>query len=1045
MKKRKIRQLLCYLGILSLIFSGTGKLYAEDSPSLNAKVRQIAMAYGRTVILKEDGTVWMCGDTTYGLFYGTSTIPQQVTGIDHVKQIAAGDYHTVALKEDGTVYTWGWNNSGQLGTGSFLDDKAKTPQYVSGLDQIEEIIAGREYVIVMKEDGTIYAWGHNNYGQLGLGSNNTYMIFPTKMQSLSNMQQIAAGYEHAIALKKDGTVYVWGSNIYGQLSLDDNNSNKNVPYELTELKNVKQVAAGGNSTAVIKEDGTAWMFGHNGFGQLGNGEVQYSNNVPTQSVVYTTQIPLTADTSDNDVDHELEIIFPPNRTFEGNIQEIKANGETLTKNKDYEIGEGKIVLKPGGGHNQLIHPEDIMIEVSADYFPDTSVVQTINTGKAHHMTLEKDIKAPVANNEKFAVQPVLQLRDQYDNPCTNESSTQVTASKNDSGNWELKGTTTVTATGGKIEFTDLKAINDGRVEGAQLKFSADGLLDAFSSEVTLPAELPPNLPEIRSVEEGSQSVKLTWRAAEGADCYGVYVSTVPMSYTTSAAITIYTDYEVTGLKNGQTYYFVVTAINEGGESGYSNEVSAVPKTVPQPPENVYVVAGNRKVIVSFDEPTDNGGSPVIKYIVTSDPDNITAEGTKGPITVNGLKNGITYTFTVKAVNEVGESYESLPSNSVIPRASSGGGSSGNSQGSDSKGKTEDDKDLLIKKNKEEQKIDVVVEINGKTVTGIAEATLKSKNENNNESNSANNNENHIAELIINEEKLKELLKKETEQAVIRFVFDGLADGKKIDQIICNLSEEMIKYSGYIELIIPLSKDIDDEEVITGVRTQEDGSLSHIPTKIITKDGKKYARLKTRLGGRFTVIRSSKSFSDMKGHWAEAIVNELASRLILDTDRKENFIPSKKATRAEFAEIITKALGLMQKGAGKDLFSDVSKEDTYYDAVTIANEYGIISGYGDGSFRPDKEITREEAMAMMVRAMKVAGIEISLSQEEIDTLLSGYRDTSSISSWAREYIAICIKLGIVEGRPNQTIAPKDSISMAEMTIIIYRLLEEADFI
>jgi alpha-tubulin suppressor-like RCC1 family protein len=77
------------------------------------------------------------------------------------------------------------------------------------------------------------------------------------MQSLSNMQQIAAGYEHAIALKKDGTVYVWGSNIYGQLSLDDNNSNKNEPYELTELKNVKQVAAGGNSTAVIKEDGTA--------------------------------------------------------------------------------------------------------------------------------------------------------------------------------------------------------------------------------------------------------------------------------------------------------------------------------------------------------------------------------------------------------------------------------------------------------------------------------------------------------------------------------------------------------------------------------------------------------------------------------------------------------------------------------------------------------------------------------------------------------------------------------------------------------------------
>ena len=175
------------------------------------------------------------------------------------------------------------------------------------------------------------------------------------------------------------------------------------------------------------------------------------------------------------------------------------------------------------------------------------------------------------------------------------------------------------------------------------------------------------------------------------------------------------------------------------------------------------------------------------------------------------------------------------------------------------------------------------------------------------------------------------------------------------------------------------------------------------------------------------------------------MNSLASRLILDTHGKENFEPNKKTTREEFSAIITKALGLMQKGEGKDLFCDVSKEDAYYDAVTIAYEYGIISGYEDGSFGPAKEITREEAMAMMIRAMKVAGMEVSLDESEINSLLSGYGDNSNISPWAREYVAMCTKLGIVEGRNDKKIAPKDSISMAEMAVMIHRMFETADLI
>jgi len=195
--------------------------------------------------------------------------------------------------------------------------------------------------------------------------------------------------------------------------------------------------------------------------------------------------------------------------------------------------------------------------------------------------------------------------------------------------------------------------------------AADGFNTMTLNTITLNAGLQSNAPKIESVNEGDRSVTLGWRAAPGADRYEVYISTKSQSYTSPAAVTFSTSYKVTGLSNGTTYYFVVSAINEAGEI-FSDEVSAVPRTVPSPPGNVRATAYNKSAVVYFDLPSDNGGRPITKYIVTSYPGFITAEGTSSPITVNGLQNGTRYAFTVKAVNEAGSSYESGRSNYVIP-------------------------------------------------------------------------------------------------------------------------------------------------------------------------------------------------------------------------------------------------------------------------------------------------------------------------------------------------------------------------------------------
>ena len=1142
--KKRAKQLLYYVSVLSLVLSVVGTVYAGESYDLEPKVKQIETGFCHTVILKEDGTVWTWGLNNYGQLgddtagetrgeprqvegvddvieiaagYGHTVVlkadgsvwawgynqhgqlgdgtttnrtqPKKITGLEDVIHIAAGYRHTVALKSDGEVWAWGYNLLGQLGDGTMIDKIA--PVKAIDLGDVAQVIAGPYHTMAVTEDGTLYTWGYNDYGQLGDGTKTTRTV-PTEITSIGKVVQAVGGAMHTVALKEDGTVWTWGYNGYGQLG-DGTRTSKAEPVWVTGIAEVTQIGAGFGHTVALKADGTAWAWGynvvgqlgdgtttdrtepvqtlglgeitqlatdehfavalkadgtvwgwgHNGYGQLGD-DTFLETDVPVQSVLKTTEIVLFADTSDNDVVHDLEITFLPNRTYEKHIDEVTVNGTSLEEDIDYTVESGKITLMQSGGSAALRTAGDAEVIVSAKFFPDSKVTQPINNNIATHMVLQQDIKPPIANKGSFATQPVIYIVDKYGLICINDHTTQVTVSKHDSGDWSLEGTTTVVAKGGIATFTDLKATNDGKIEGAQLSFSAIGLegKDILSDSVTLPAELPPTVPQIESVEEGDGCVTLGWRDAEGARGYEVYASTMPQSYTTPVALTISVahSYEITGLENGTTYYFVVRAVNEGGASDYSNEVSSVPRTVPSPPSNIKATAGNKKATVSFHEPLDNGGSPVIKYVVTSYPDNRVAEGIKSPITVNGLKNGIRYTFTVKAINKAGASHESEPSNAVVPKRSSGGGggTTGGSGGTTSDNQKESDKDVLDQNNQEthDSKVDGVIEINGKSVQNIAQLILRTQNGK------------RVAELIIDEEKLKEAIKQAiqtTGQATIRYIFGIAEDGKEIEQVIYKISEEMAKSSGYVEMLIPLPKNMNEDKVITGVRTLEDGSLCHVPTKLITLNDKKYARIKTRLEGTYLLTNQEKSFKDIKGHWSKDIVNELASRLILEGNEKGNFQPSKKATREEFAVIITKALGLMQKGAGKDLFSDVSKEDTYYDAVTIAYEYGIISGYQDKSFRADKKITREEAMTMTIRAMKVVGMEVSLDEAEINSLLSRYTDNSSISPWAREYAALCIKLGIVTGRNDKTIAPKDAISMAEIAVVVNRLLEVADLI
>ena len=219
--------------------------------------------------IKSDGTVWAWGFNGSGEM-GVGNVattryntPVQVSGLTGVTAIAGGFYHSVAVGSGGTVYTWGGNSYGQ-GSNTYL------PVLVTGLTGVTAIRCGSSYNVALKSDGTVVAWGINTSGQLGDGTTTTSSN-PVQVSGLTGVTKIdVGGGDHSIALKSDGTVWLWGYNSNGQLG-DGTTTQRSAPVQVSGLTGVTATAAGMSHSIVIKNDGTVWSWGYNGYGQLGDG------------------------------------------------------------------------------------------------------------------------------------------------------------------------------------------------------------------------------------------------------------------------------------------------------------------------------------------------------------------------------------------------------------------------------------------------------------------------------------------------------------------------------------------------------------------------------------------------------------------------------------------------------------------------------------------------------------------------------------------------------------------------------------------------------
>jgi alpha-tubulin suppressor-like RCC1 family protein len=194
------------------------------------------------------------------------------------KKISGTVTHTLAIKNDGTLWAWGLNDSGQLGDGTLIDKDA--PIQIGLDNNWKEISTGQSHSLAIKNNGTLWAWGDNFQGELGNNSNTNSSV-PIQITTNTNWKSISAGSFYSTALKNDGTLWSWGSNEVGQLGLG-NLSDKLIPTQVGVSAFWKSISAGSSHTIALKTDNTIWGFGKNTLGSLGLGNNNNFYLTPTQ-------------------------------------------------------------------------------------------------------------------------------------------------------------------------------------------------------------------------------------------------------------------------------------------------------------------------------------------------------------------------------------------------------------------------------------------------------------------------------------------------------------------------------------------------------------------------------------------------------------------------------------------------------------------------------------------------------------------------------------------------------------------------------------------
>ena len=279
----------------------TGKI--ETGAPVGPHLVQIASGLDHTIAIRNDGTLWAWGDNDAGQLGFGDRVPRDIptmvpdAGISGTAwtAVAAGDHFSIALRDDGSLWAWGNNGNGRLGIGNTVQQLTPTAVLTTGVSGTvwTDIVAGNNFALGLRNGGNLYAWGNNGQGRLGVGDT-AQRTAPTAVLTTgvsgTAWTDISAGGTFAAAIRSDGTLWTWGNNTAGQLGLNDT-TNRTAPYAVvaTGVSGTEwiDVSTGTNFTIALRNDGTLWAWGSNGGGRLGVGDMTQRL---TPAAVVTTDV-----------------------------------------------------------------------------------------------------------------------------------------------------------------------------------------------------------------------------------------------------------------------------------------------------------------------------------------------------------------------------------------------------------------------------------------------------------------------------------------------------------------------------------------------------------------------------------------------------------------------------------------------------------------------------------------------------------------------------------------------------------------------------------
>lgn len=516
-------------------------------------------------------------------------------------------------------------------------------------------------------------------------------------------------------------------------------------------------------------------------------------------------------------------------------------------------------------------------------------------------------------------------------------------------------------------------------------------------------------PTSLTAKGSSSAISLSWETVQTAVSYNLYRSTeADGPYTLLADNVRDIQFTDTTAESNRTYYYVVTAVNVKGESGYSNEASAqriAPVTPPSgssgPSSTITTSATGVHLKVSPTTATAANGQKTVKASVPSaDWQRAVQAIGNGPAAISIALSGSGATITSLELNA-----------SAIEAALAA------------------HRDIVL--NIQSDYGTYELPLSALDLAAILQSLGAKSNE---------------ATISISLEKLTgaahSALKADADKAGLKLLSDAVSYTISVSakgQII-----EIADFGGlYVNRTLALNETT-NTPAATGVRYDPaTGQFIFVPTLFATNNGKTTATLKRSGNSVYTVVETVRTFDDLSGHWSKITVEKLASKLLINGTSANAFAPERAITRAEFAILLTRGLGLANSANAISAFRDIDANAPYAGAIGAAASAGLILGYEDGSFRPNAAITREQMAIMIARAIQLADTDSALSGK-LD-VLEQFADVSEISSWASEAASIAVQAGIVKGNESGQFKPANHATRAEAAVMLERLLLHIDFI